>query len=69
MCGFAGEFRFDGSPADAAPSSGWRRCLEPRGPDGWGLVAHGALALGHRRLNIIDLSEPARSRWSTPSSA
>ena len=31
--------------------------LAPRGPDGSGAWAHGGIALGHRRLRIIDLSE------------
>ena len=31
--------------------------LAPRGPDGSGAWAHGSIALGHRRLRIIDLSE------------
>ena len=34
--------------------------IAPRGPDGAGLVIHGNVALGHRRLGIIDLSEKAR---------
>jgi asparagine synthase (glutamine-hydrolysing) len=33
--------------------------MADRGPDGWGLWAHGPLALGHRRLKVIDLSERA----------
>src|SRR4029453_13342060 len=31
-------------------------CLEHRGPDGSGVWARGPVALGHRRLSIIDLS-------------
>jgi len=31
--------------------------MAPRGPDGSGVVAHGRVAFGHRRLSIIDLSE------------
>lgn len=31
--------------------------LDPRGPDGQGLWAHNHVALGHRRLSIIDLSD------------
>jgi asparagine synthase (glutamine-hydrolysing) len=34
--------------------------LAPRGPDGSGLVMHGNVALAHRRLKIIDLTEKAR---------
>ena len=33
--------------------------MSDRGPDGSGLWAQGPLALGHRRLKIIDLSERA----------
>jgi hypothetical protein len=32
-------------------------CMKDRGPGGAGLWAHGPVALGHRRLKIIDLSE------------
>jgi len=31
--------------------------MAPRGSDGSGVVAHGRVAFGHRRLSIIDLSE------------
>jgi asparagine synthase (glutamine-hydrolysing) len=34
--------------------------LRPRGPDSSGVVAYGPIALGHRRLSIIDLSDKAR---------
>ena len=34
--------------------------MEPRGPDVSGLVARGRVALGHRRLEIIDLTESAQ---------
>lgn len=40
--------------------------LAPRGPDGAGLVIHGNVALGHRRLRIIDLSEKAQQPMSDP---
>ena len=56
MCGIAGELRSDDRPArpDVVAKMGER--LAPRGPDGNGLWASGAAALGHRRLSIIDLS-------------
>jgi asparagine synthase (glutamine-hydrolysing) len=56
MCGLAGELRFDGRTADVAACDRMCGCLAPRGPDGSGLWAHGPVALGHRRLSIIDLS-------------
>jgi asparagine synthase (glutamine-hydrolysing) len=36
------------------------RKLAPRGPDGEGIVTRNGLALGHRRLKVIDLSEHAQ---------
>ncbi|CAN5321006.1 N-acetylglutaminylglutamine amidotransferase [soil metagenome] len=56
MCGLAGELRFDGRSADVADLAKMTACLVHRGPDGDGLWAQGAVALGHRRLSIIDLS-------------
>lgn len=57
MCGIAGEFRFDGRAAEVGTVLDMAQVLEPRGPDGWGVVGHGPLALAHQRLKIIDLSE------------
>jgi asparagine synthase (glutamine-hydrolysing) len=57
MCGIAGEMRFDGSAADPAVVARIVKALERRGPDGTGVHAAGPVALGHRRLKIIDLSE------------
>jgi asparagine synthase (glutamine-hydrolysing) len=57
MCGIAGELRYDGNPADGEAVRRMLPCLESRGPDGEGLWQHGPVALGHRRLKIIDLSE------------
>ncbi|MFD3543784.1 N-acetylglutaminylglutamine amidotransferase [Streptomyces sp. NPDC058662] len=57
MCGLSGEVRFDGGRADLAAVERMTDALEPRGPDGRGAWSQGAVALGHRRLKIIDLSE------------
>jgi asparagine synthase (glutamine-hydrolysing) len=56
MCGLAGEIRFDGRSADAAAVERCCERLAKRGPDGSGIWASGPIALGHRRLSIIDLS-------------
>ncbi|HKI64395.1 MAG TPA: N-acetylglutaminylglutamine amidotransferase, partial [Burkholderiales bacterium] len=40
--------------------------MAPRGPDGEGVIARGRVALGHRRLKIIDLSERAEQPMSDP---
>jgi len=57
MCGLSGELRWDGQPADAGAVARMTATMERRGPDGVGLWSSGPVALGHRRLKIIDLSE------------
>ncbi|MDA5280258.1 MULTISPECIES: N-acetylglutaminylglutamine amidotransferase [unclassified Streptomyces] len=57
MCGLSGEVRFDGGRPDLAAIERMTDVMEPRGPDGRGAWSQGAVALGHRRLKIIDLSE------------
>ncbi len=57
MCGLAGELRLDGTAAEVSTLERMTGCLEHRGPDGSGVWARGPVALGHRRLSIIDLSE------------
>jgi asparagine synthase (glutamine-hydrolysing) len=56
MCGICGEIRFDGQSADVAAVTRMTAAMVSRGPDSDGVVAHGPVALGHRRLSIIDLS-------------
>jgi asparagine synthase (glutamine-hydrolysing) len=56
MCGLAGEIRFDGRAADVAALGRMCDCMTRRGPDGSGVWSRGPIALGHRRLSIIDLS-------------
>lgn len=57
MCGIAGEMRFDGAVADLGRVQRMLDLMSARGPDDDGLVAQGPVALGHRRLAIVDLSE------------
>ncbi|WP_219470924.1 N-acetylglutaminylglutamine amidotransferase [Nonomuraea rhizosphaerae] len=59
MCGLSGEFRFDGEEADVGAVGRMTEAMRQRGPDGSGLWSQGPVALGHRRLKIIDLSEKA----------
>jgi asparagine synthase (glutamine-hydrolysing) len=56
VCGLAGELRLDGTTAEVSTLERMTACLEHRGPDGSGIWARGPVALGHRRLSIIDLS-------------
>lgn len=57
MCGLAGELRFDKQAADLAAVERITHHLAPRGPDAWGFHSEGPVALGHRRLKIMDLAE------------
>ena len=61
MCGIAGFTRLHKTPAE--PGELIRRMtatLAPRGPDGEGYYVDAGIALGHRRLSIIDLSGGAQ---------
>ncbi|MEU7281138.1 N-acetylglutaminylglutamine amidotransferase [Streptomyces sp. NPDC045431] len=57
MCGLSGEIRFDDGRPDLAAVERMTDRLAARGPDGRGMWSQGPVALGHRRLKIIDLSE------------
>jgi asparagine synthase (glutamine-hydrolysing) len=60
MCGFAGERRYDGRLADTDAVTAMTATMARRGPDGSGTFSAGPLAVGHRRLRIMDLSEHAQ---------
>ncbi|GAA2508155.1 N-acetylglutaminylglutamine amidotransferase [Streptomyces thermolineatus] len=66
MCGLSGEIRFDGGRPDVAAVERMTDRLEARGPDGRGVWSQGAVALGHRRLKIIDLSERGAQPMTDP---
>ncbi|OBG13236.1 asparagine synthase (glutamine-hydrolyzing) [Mycolicibacterium celeriflavum] len=57
MCGATGEVRLDGRVPDVTAVSAMAEAMAPRGPDSAGVWSAGRVALGHRRLKIIDLSE------------
>mgnify|MGYP006288483571 FL=1 len=56
MCGICGELRLDGAAVEAGLIQRMLPALERRGPDDWGVWQDGAVAFGHRRLSVIDLS-------------
>jgi asparagine synthase (glutamine-hydrolysing) len=61
MCGIAGALAR--KPEDAAPQGAaelFAAAMVHRGPDGFGFFREGPVALAHRRLAIIDLSEAGR---------
>ena len=59
MCGICGEYRFDHQQPSLQRIERMLEKLQRRGPDNGGSYLDGTLALGHRRLSIIDLSERA----------
>ena len=66
MCGIVGVWNLDSAPVDAGEVERMRDTLTHRGPDDAGLFVNGAVALGHRRLSIIDLSESGRMPMGSP---
>jgi asparagine synthase (glutamine-hydrolysing) len=59
MCGIAGELHLDGVAPDMRVIRRMLDKLQRRGPDHEGSYSDGPVALGHRRLAIIDLSTHA----------
>jgi asparagine synthase (glutamine-hydrolysing) len=57
MCGATGEVRLDGRTPDLGAVTAMAQAMARRGPDAAGAWSQGRVALGHRRLKIIDLSE------------
>ena len=66
MCGICGEYRLDGSLPDLNHIQAMMGKLEKRGPDHAGTFSDGALAFGHRRLSILDLSEKGNQPMIDP---
>lgn len=57
MCGFVGYVSTSHHAGDAQIAKDMADLIAHRGPDGEGFWAEGPVALGHRRLAILDLSE------------
>ncbi len=66
MCGIAGIFHLDGQPASPTLLRRMTDAIAHRGPDGEGFYSDGFVALGHRRLAIIDLSPAGHQPMLTP---
>ena len=56
MCGIAGLAALDGAAVDPGPLPAMCDALRHRGPDDGGIWSEGPVALGNRRLSIIDLA-------------
>jgi asparagine synthase (glutamine-hydrolysing) len=59
MCGIAGFLNLNDAPAEEHLVVRMADRIAHRGPDSCGSYVSGALALGHRRLRVVDLSERA----------
>ena len=64
MCGIAGIHSWEGPSEHGETVAAMTARLARRGPDGAGLHSEPGIALGHRRLSIIDLSERGRQPMS-----
>jgi len=60
MCGICGFTRLDGSQEDQATLKAMCDAIAHRGPDGEGYYLEDGIALGHRRLSLIDLEGGAQ---------
>lgn len=56
MCGICGLASLDGSAVDPGPLAAMTETLRHRGPDSEGSLVDGPVALGMRRLSIIDIA-------------
>jgi asparagine synthase (glutamine-hydrolysing) len=65
MCGITGILHLDGETASPVHVRTMAETIRHRGPDGEGQWCEGQVALGHRRLAIIDLSEHGRQPMVT----
>ena len=57
MCGIAGIFNLNDRPIAFHTLKSMTEAIAHRGPDGEGHFIKGNIAIGHRRLSIIDLSD------------
>jgi asparagine synthase (glutamine-hydrolysing) len=66
MCGIAGIRTFSDRSPDPAALGRMAATLEPRGPDGGGVLVRNDVGMAHRRLKIIDLTDQAQQPMSDP---
>ena len=64
MCGLAGIVQFDNQLVPEGMINKMTTAMAHRGPDAAGYFSDPGIALGHRRLSIIDLSEAANQPFS-----
>ena len=57
MCGIVGIFDLNNNLIKKSEIQPMVDSIAHRGPDGEGIICHGPVGLGHKRLSIFDLSE------------
>jgi len=69
MCGISGIWNLNSRPVAKKTIERFNNTLAHRGPDGFGIYTDDrvGLALGHRRLSILDLSEAGKQPMASPS--
>lgn len=68
MCGICGEFNYEGTREETTKRiKKMTSLLTHRGPDDEGIYIDDKVALGHKRLSIIDLSKDASQPMFSPS--
>ncbi len=66
MCGINAIFSFNGQGDFSPAVKAMNDCLAHRGPDNEGIYSQPGIALGHRRLSIIDLSAAGNQPMRSP---
>ena len=66
MCGIAGYINHDSQPASSVVLRRMTDAIAHRGPNGEGHWVEGNVAIGHRRLSIIDLSPAGHQPMISP---
>lgn len=64
MCGIAGIYNQSGMAVDSSTIRSMCDAMLHRGPDAGGYLTEDGIALGHRRLSIIDLSDAANQPFT-----
>jgi asparagine synthase (glutamine-hydrolysing) len=65
MCGLAGYLNVSSRPANGTVVKRMTDAIAHRGPDGEAVWSNGPIAIGHRRLAIIDLTDGGRQPMET----
>ncbi|MGB5031306.1 MAG: asparagine synthase (glutamine-hydrolyzing) [Saprospiraceae bacterium] len=65
MCGIAGVFNLNGEPFSMGYLKKMAEVIAHRGPDGEGFYIHKGIALAHKRLSILDISEKGSQPMSS----